>query len=126
MIFIFIGIAGLLIGLAIFFMGGMAVLLTLFGLFSGVSDKVYELKTIETPEKIVYEITLKDKSEVEVSISEGKVTISQKITEEKASFSTSSSFRESFPVPDNTDVSRSRIDHEGNKITVSFPKFPQN
>lgn len=58
---------------------------------------------------------------LDINVSQGQITIKGLEERKTASGSALSSFSNSFPVPDDCDASRVKIDQKGEKILVSFP-----
>ncbi len=102
---------------------------------SGFSNRQsYSLNQKETNESLIYEINLKDGVDgksVDIKVENGLVTISgQTKTENEAQdevqssfFSSSSSFSQSFSLPEYVDTENVRIKNHKNKIILTFPKI---
>ena len=104
-------------------------------MFDG-GQKSYTMSSRETDSSLIYEIELESGVEgdsVNVSVENGMVTISgQKTTTNKdennmgqSIFSSSSSFSQSFSIPNHVDSENVKITNEDKKIILTFPKGTQ-
>lgn len=104
-------------------------------LFDG-GQKSYTMSSRETEDSLIYEIELESGvkgDSVNVSVENGMVTVSgQKTTTNKdesnmgqSIFSSSSSFSQSFSVPQYVDSENVKITNEDKKIILTFPKGTQ-
>lgn len=86
------------------------------------------MKEREDDKYIYYEIDTENQTpkELKVNVQGGQLSITGKIeskneSDDSSSFY-SSSFHRSFPVPENVDADKMRMEQENNKIVLKFPK----
>lgn len=91
------------------------------GRFGGLVDDIAKR---EEENAVVYEVRVPDvvSTSVQVSASDGKVTITGQTMKPLLDGEATSSFKRVFPVPENVDESRVEIQHEKNKVILKFPK----